>query len=184
VIAERPGDRPGRSACPDTWTLRTVERTLERRPVSENRARPLVAAVRGDRLESPSAVDAWHSWAGRRVVLGWTPVLTVSGHGGCGPPEHAPWSERCSARPWTAVHMTASGRRWRSWTSLSGAVSAADTTVRTRGRITGVWPIAGPAAVRPDSDGGHELGRRVPPARPAGMLHRQRRSGPLLTDRC
>jgi len=60
------------------------------RPLSEHRARPLVTAVRGNRPESPSGVDAWRSWAGRRVVLGWTPVWTGSGHSGCRPPEHAP----------------------------------------------------------------------------------------------
>src|SRR6266540_5633273 len=115
------------------------------RPVSEHRVRPLVTAVRGDRLPSPSGV--WTLGArglDARVVLGGRRYGTGSGHGGCGTPEQAPWSERCSARPWTAVDMTASGRRWRSWTWLSGAVSAADTTVRTPGRITAVWPQQGP----------------------------------------
>src|SRR6266545_1099631 len=80
--------------------------------------------------------------------------------------------------------MTASGRRWRSWTWLSSTVSAADTTVRTPGHITAVWPTAGTRAVQPDSDGGHELGRRVLALRSAGMLPRSGSSARLPTDHC
>jgi hypothetical protein len=78
----------GRSACPDTRTLcGQSSGHWSGRLVSENRARPLVTAVPGDRPESLSRVDAWRSWAGRRVVLvdarmdrQWTRQA--------GPPEH------------------------------------------------------------------------------------------------
>jgi hypothetical protein len=151
--------------------------------VSENRTRPLVSAVPGDRPESPyrewtlgaHGLDAGSSW--------WTPVWTGNGHGRR-VRLSTPWREHCSARLWTAVDMTARGRRWRTWTWLSGAVSAADTTVRKPGRITAVLPTAGtggrPAGQR-GADSGHELGRRVPPARSAGTLHGWRWSGAPAT---
>jgi hypothetical protein len=109
--------------------------------------------------------------------LGWTPVWTGGGHGGCGPPEHPPWSERCSARPSAAVDMTARGR-------LVAVIDVAvQRSVRSGHHRPNVRPhhgsvtTAGTAAVRPDSDGGHELGRRVRSRPPDLMLRRSRTHG-------
>ena len=112
-------------------------------------------------------IDAWRSWAG---------------HPGClvgrlyGPAMDTARADRLSTHSGVSAVALITGEcghdrqwtRWRSWTWPSGAVSAADTTVRTPGRSTAVWPTAGTAAVRPDSDGGHELGRRVRPSVQSG----------------
>jgi transcriptional regulator with XRE-family HTH domain len=47
-----------------------------------------------------------------------------------------------------------------------------------------VWPTAGTAAVRPDSDGGHELGRRVRARSSAGMLRPMAQLSVSRPDRC
>jgi hypothetical protein len=156
--------------------LRTVERTLERTAGVQEAS----ASAGGRRPAYSSGVTIG---CGRLSLLGWTPrsswwtpcIGQAVDTAGAGRPSMHP-GVSC-----TSVDDCGHGRRWRSWTWLSGAVSAVDTAVRTLGRITAVWPAARTAAVRPASDGGHELGRRVRAVLARRMLFRRHTSGPIPT---
>jgi hypothetical protein len=155
--------------------------------VSENRARPLVTAVPGDRPESLSRVDAWRSWAGRQVVL-VDARMDRQWIGQACPPEHTLEGalQRSSVdgcghdRPWTPVaDMDVAVRRGvRCGHHCPEARPHHGSVAHSGNRRPSGWTARG--------DSGHELGRRVPPARSAGTLHGWRWSGapatrPLLT---
>jgi hypothetical protein len=161
------GDRPGRSACPDAGP--GADTRADGRCPSTERC-PLVSAVRvivwsRRRVWTLGAhgLDAGSSW--------WTPVWTGSGHGECGPPEHAPG---------VSAAALVRGRLW-TWPPVD-AVAVVDAAVRrvcsghhrpdARPHHGSVAHGGNRGPSGPDSDGGHELGRRVRAVRPRGMLRR------------
>jgi hypothetical protein len=155
-----PDDHPGRSACPDMRTLVDSRAALERTagvraPCTSTRDRRP-----GYSSGVTSGVDAWRSW----LAAGWT----GNGHGRR-VRLSTPWRERCSARPWTAMDMTARGRRWRSWTWLSGAGPQRTLPSGRPAASRHCGPQREPAAVRLDSEGGQRT-----------RAWRQRRGRPVL----
>jgi hypothetical protein len=154
--------------------------------VSDNRACPLVSAVRGGRLESPSGVDACRSWAGRPGRLGGRPYGQAVDTAGAGRPSMHP-GVSCSA----SVDGCGHGRHWT-------PVAVMDVAVRRGVRSGHRRPDARPhhGSVAHSGNHGRPAGqrrrtrawkaRRAPPcSRDAAGLAQVRDSptGPLLTVR-